>query len=206
MSVFDFINTKLGKWIQARDIVNGTTIEDFDYAKGVHGSITSDHCEKCVSANECWFKDEEGKNPELLSLTGIELLDSIINKVTPGLYHFFCHCHEFAILTPTVEDIKLIIPQGKIDWLKKDKSDWITSFGYEKINDFLDVLYDLIKKAYCAGNYEIINHDKHGVKINLFISIPGKGLKENKTYNIKSAFMIFPNGKLKCNTLLGGRQ
>ena len=76
MSVFDSINNKLGKWIQVIDIANQVTIEDFEYSKGVHGPITNDHCEKCVSANQCWFKDEEGKKPTTLSL---ELIIGKIN-------------------------------------------------------------------------------------------------------------------------------
>ena len=50
----------------------------------------------------------------------------------------------------------------------------------------------------------IHNHTNYGVKINLFLKIPGKGRKEGIEYRIKSAFMIFPNGKLKCNTFIGG--
>ena len=61
-----------------------------------------------------------------------------------------------------------------------------------------------IKEAYCSGNYKVIEHNKHGVKANLFLYLAGANEKAGKTYPLKSAFMIFPNGTLKCNTLIGG--
>ena len=142
MGLFDDINKKFGKWIQVLDSDNtSVTIEDFDYAQGVHGEITAKHCDKCVSVNKCWFKD---------------------------------------------------------------KQDWIRSLGYDNNNEFLMVMYKLIKQAYCDGDYKIKNHDKHGVKIDLYLTLPGAGIKSGKTYPVKSGFMIFPNGKLKCNTFVGG--
>jgi hypothetical protein len=207
MGLFDEVNKKFGKWIQVLDSDNtSVTIEDFDYAQGVHGEITAKHCDKCVSVNKCWFKDEKDKKPEPYPILGIEVLDDFANAVTPGLYHFKCHCYESGIMTPNVEDVKLIIPEGKEGWLFKDKQDWIRSLGYDNNDEFLKVIYKLIKQAYCDGDYKIKNHDKHGVKIDLYLTLPGAGSKLGRSYPVKSAFMIFPNGKLKCNTILGGRQ
>lgn len=123
-----------------------------------------------------------------------------------GLYHPYCHCKETSIKAPTKDDITLTIPNGKIEWLMKDKLAWVTAMGYESIDSFLEVVKDIIKEAYCLGNYAILTHNEYGLKINLFLSIPGINEKKSKVYNCKSSFMIFPNGKLKCNTLLGGWQ
>ena len=128
----------------------------------------------------------------------IQVLDSDNTSVTIEDFDY--------IMTPNVEDVKLIIPEGKEEWLFKDKQDWIRSLGYDNNDDFLKVIYKLIKQAYCDGDYKVKNHDKHGVKIDLYLTLPGAGSKLGRSYPVKSAFKIFPNGKLKCNTILGGRQ
>ena len=76
--------------------------------------------------------------------------------------------------------------------------------GYEPNNEFLQLLYNKIKQAYYYGQYEIQKHDNYGVRIKLKITINGYGDKKDKIYDLKSSFMVFPNGKLKCNTLIGG--
>ena len=205
MGMFDEVNKRFGKWIQVLDYKNDSvTIEDFDYALGVHGKITTKHCDKCVSINKCWFKDEKDKKPEPYGVLGIKVLDDFANAVTPGLYHFKCHCYESGIMTPSVEDIALVIPEGKDNWLFKDKQDWIKAMGYEDNKKFLKILCEQVKQAYCAGDYRIVRHDNHGVKVNLFVNMDGDGIKSGRKYPIKSSFMIFPNGKLKCNTFVGG--
>lgn len=203
--MFDEINKKLGKWIQILDSKNDeVTIEDFHYSDGVNGVITMSHCEKCVAINQCWFKDEKEKKPKPYPILGIKFLDDLANEVMPGLYHFRCHCYEFGIITPDEEQIELIVPRGKEEWLFSDKGQWINSLGYFNKEEFLTMLYSYVKKAYCNGNYNVIEHTKFGLKINLFLLIPGGGTKVGKNYKIKSSFMVFPNGKLKCNTLIGG--
>ena len=107
-------------------------------------------------------------------------------------------------MTPSVEDIQLIIPKGKDSWLFGDKGEWIKSFGYDDNQEFLEVLCGCVKQAYCNGDYKIVGHNNYGVRANFFLKMPGQGVKQGKSYNIKSAFMIFPNGKLKCNTFVGG--
>lgn len=205
MGMFDEINKKFGAWIQVIDCNNDSvTIEDFDYKSGVNGTITMSHCNKCVAVNKCWFKNEKDKKPEPYPILGIEVLDDFINAVTPGLYHYKCHCYESTIMNPCVNDIKLIIPAGKESWLFGDKENWIRSMGYEDNTQFLEVVCNCLKQAYCDGEYRIIGHDNYGVKANFFLKMPGQGIKRDKIYNIKSAFMIFPNGKLKCNTIVGG--
>lgn len=203
MSIFDGL---LDNWIMVTDDKNFFTIEDFEHNTGVTGEITKRHCEKCVAVNNCWFKNSKGKKPEPFDFTGISFLDSIINDILPGLYHFRCHCKEALIEVYDIEQIILLVDPGKINWLFSDKGNWIRSFGHAPNDQFINLLYDLIKNAYFTGSYETLSHDKYGFKINLFITIPGKNEKSGKYYNVKSGFMIFPNGKLKCNTLIGGWQ
>lgn len=54
--------------------------------------------------------------------------------------------------------------------------------------------------------YSIQTHTHFGVKIKLNIDLPGYKNKEEKSYKLTSSFMVFPNGKIKCNTLIGGWQ
>ena len=44
------------------------------------------------------------------------------------------------------------------------------------------------------------------VKIKINFDLPGQGSKTGKVYKLKSSFTVFPNGKIKCNTLIGGWQ
>lgn len=201
MSVFDGL---IGNWIQIKDDCNNLTMEDYGYDTGVVEGTTGSHCVKCVTVNQCFFKNENGKKPEKFNYKGVNLLDSIKNGSFPGLYHYGCHCEEKLVDIKSVDDIQLVIPPGKVDWLFMDKSGWINSMGYEADDDFTEILYKKIKEAYFYGAYKIQSHTKFGVKIKLKISIIGKGIKEGKVYDLKSSFMVFPNGKLKCNTLIGG--
>ena len=206
MEIFDNITSRFGNWIKVEDGDNpNVTIEDFDYSIGINGSIIQKHCEKCIAVNKCWFKSEKHKKPEPYELFGVKVLDDVLDIVTPGLYHFKCYCYESSIISPNAEDIELIVPIGKEEWLYRDKKEWINALGYKDFNQFLEIVYKKIKEAYCIGDYIIINHSKYGIKINLFITVPGNGEKQNRNYNLKSAFMIFPNGKLKCNTIIGGK-
>ena len=201
MGIFDDL---IGNWIQIIDDQNKKTIEDYGYDTGVIEGTTGNHCVKCVAVNKCWFKSEKGKKPERFIYTGIDIIDAISKGIFPGLYHFSCHCKEVPIEIKNMWDIQLIVPSGKNDWLFLDKSNWINTMGYEPNDDFLNILYDKIKQAYYYGNYEIQNHTNFGVRIKLKVGLEGRGIKTGKIYYLKSSFMVFPNGKLKCNTLIGG--
>ena len=87
----------------------------------------------------------------------------------------------------------------------KDKSDWIRRLGYEPDEKFVDYVKDLVVKNYCLGQYRIRGIDNHGVAIDVFIDIEGKGEEANRIFVAKSGWMVFSNRKLKCNTLLGGK-
>ena len=125
-------------------------------------------------------------------------------KKDKGLYHEHCHCNKIGIKKPKSEDIELIIPEGKFDWLVKDKKDWINAMGYKDEHDFVNILLELTKKSFADGKYQKVVHNKYGFKINIEVVMPGQNEKFGKIYTLKTSYMIFPNGKLKNNTLLGG--
>lgn len=182
------------------------TIEDFPYSDGVDEDLTNPHCWKCVTVNKCWFKNEENKKPQKFDyklFTHSELM-----KIFRGLYHPNCHCEEFAINVPKEKDIKPIIDKYKINYFFKDKSGLFYSMGYEDRdkNEFIEILKKLIVDAYRQGNYYEEKHTKAGYQINLNITVQGKNEKSKNEYEIKSAFIIFPKGKLRCVTLIGGWQ
>lgn len=202
MSIFDNI---LGNWIQVVDNKNNITVENYGFDTGVIKGTTENHCVKCVAVNQCYFKNEEDKKPKPFDITKINIRDSILNELFPGLYHFSCHCKEKPI-NLSIDDIKLIIPDGKIKWLFIDKPEWIKSMGYELNEDFIIILKEKIRQSYFYGMYSIQTHTHFGVKIKLNIDLPGYKNKEEKLYKLTSGFMVFPNGKIKCNTLIGGWQ
>ncbi|MBQ7884592.1 MAG: hypothetical protein IJ318_00645 [Clostridia bacterium] len=204
MNVFE---NALGNWIEIIDDKNDITIENYGYETGVIGGTTENHCVKCVAVNKCWFKNEKNKKPERFDKTNINLVDLLLKGLMPGLYHPNCHCKENPIY-PTIENIKLLVPKGKIDYLFNNKGDWIKAFGYHE-NDkekFLEVLLTKTRESYFYGNYYIQSLTNYGCKINLQIDIPGINEKSGKVYKIETNYMIFPKGKIKMNTPIGGWQ
>lgn len=202
------LNNILGNWIQVVDNQNNLTIEDYGYDTGVIEGTTYNHCVKCVAVNQCYFKNEKGKKPEPFDLTGFHILDIIINGLTPGLYHPLCHCKENPAIIESPDDINLIVPPGKIDYLFKSKGDWVNAMGYHKKdkNKFGEILLQKTKEAYFYGEYYIEGLSKYGCKINLKLTIPGYNEKKNKNYKIETNYMVFPNMRLKMNTPIGGWQ
>lgn len=203
MDVFDKIKND---WIQVVDDQNNITIENYGFNTGIIEGTTGNHCTKCVAVNGCWFKNETDKKPAPLTLSRIEILNNIFKGIMPGLYHPYCHCMEEPILTPTPDMIKLVIPNGKDDWLFLDKMNWLISMGYanETKENIIALLNNLSKQAYAKGNYKLREHNKHGFKITLYLDFPGKNEKLGKIYKLEAGWTIFPNGKIKCNTYIGG--
>lgn len=206
MGVFDGI---LGNWIQIKDDDCKLTIMNYDYKTGVIKGTTGNHCRTCVVVNQCWFKNETGKKPEINKASKITeyTYSDMDDSDFPGLFHPHCHCEEIPIPDPDIEDIKLIIVEGKYTFLFADKAGLMKSCGYPELNnDFIETYNLCVKKAYYYGNYAIQFVNEFGVRIRLFIDLPGGGEKNNKTYPFRASFMIFPNGTLKCNTPMGGWQ
>ena len=69
---------------------------------------------------------------------------------------------------------------------------------------FIKMYKDLVTDAYRRGNYVYKKHERSGYQINLLISFNGKNDKRFNQYNLRAAFVVFPNGKLRCVTLIGG--
>ena len=198
----------IGNWIKIIDDKNEITIDDYGYETGIIEGTTENHCIKCVAVNKCLFKDENGKKPKREDFADIDLFEIISKGLFPGLYHIKCHCKEIPtdILSPN--EVELIVPAGKIDYLFKSKKDWINAMGYNEddYRNFVNILLLKTKEAYFYGKYYIENITKYGCKINLLIDIPGKNDKQGKEYKITTNYMIFSNGKLKMNTPIGGWQ
>lgn len=192
-------------WIEVNDNFCPYTIEDFPYELGVDEVKTYPHCWRCVVVNNCWFKNEISKKPDTFDYSKFKLNE--LFKIIFGLYHPNCHCSENHIPKPNIYDIKTIIPEGKIWWLFSDKVHWVHDMGYinEDENKIIEVIDYYSKKAYVEGKYKITAFDNRGFRITLFLEIPGKNHRQGETFKIKSGFTIFPNGKIKNNTLLGGK-
>ena len=210
MSIFeqvgDQLNAIFSEWIKIEDPKTKWTIEDFPYDTGVNENLTNPHCFRCVTVNRCWFKNEENKKPKEFDYSNYTF--SQISSSIRGIYHPNCHCKQKPINVPKLKDIELIIPEGKAEWLFRNKINWRLSMGYKENEKelILKNIYQASKEAYCRGQYFIKQHDKYGVKITLNITLPGVNEKSLKSYSLVSSYMIFPNGKLKNNTMIGGTQ
>lgn len=195
---------KYSDWIKVEDNKSRWTIEDFPYVSGVDEEKTNPHCWRCVTVNRCWFKNEEGKKPKTISNDN-NMLDSILKQ--QGLYHNNCHCEEIGLPAPGLTDVKLLLLEGKLSYFFENKRGWYESWGYKEsdIDFFIDTIAQLVRRSYSLGKYEIEKHTKYGVSINVFIDLPGINEKRGRFYKTWSCFMVFPDGRLKLNTLIGGR-
>ena len=187
--IIDRLQGVFSDWVEHRDDKTQYTIEDFDYSTGVIAKVVYPHCDMCVAVNKCYFKNEIDKKPQ--------------EKL-----HYNCHCIQTPIDKPNPDDVKVIMPEGKISYLFERKLGWIKAMGYteEDRDEVEDLIKTLSYREYCLGNYENILHNNYGYKINVYIDFPGKAEKLGRTYKIKSCYMIFPNGQIKCNTPIGGWQ
>ena len=208
-SVFDGMRDEIllyfSQWIQVNDNKSGWTIEDFPYQTGVDEALTYPHCWKCVTVNQCWFKNEENKKP--LHFDYSKYSYSQIAKSKRGLYHPNCHCKENSINVPRLNDIEILKDERKIKSFFDEKSGWFYGWGYQKKDkeEFVKIVKSLTIEQFRKGNYECEKHTKYGYQINIFVAIPGKNEKARRIYDIKTSYIIFPNGKLRCVTLVGGK-
>lgn len=199
---YDSIYAHFSKWIKVDDKNSKWTIEDFPYSEGVNENLTYPHCWKCVTVNRCWFKNEQNKKPEHFDYSKYSYGE--IPKSDRGIYHPHCHCKELAINIPKESDIKLILTNRKINNFYNEKSKWFYAWGFKR-NDkdnFIRQLKEKTKKSFIKGNYEVEKHTSNGFQINIFVEInsPNNGI-----YKIKTCYIVFPMGKLRCVTLVGGR-
>ena len=211
MSIFDNIFGDLlanfSEWIKIEDDQCPYTIQDFPYETGVDELKTIPHCWRCVTINDCWFKNEKDKKPQELEISNPILNLFLEMNNQNGLYHPNCHCKKIAIDNPTTNDIELIILPGKIDDFFTRKIELAASWGYkESDKEIFRKRYEfLVRQAFINGNYKEFKHDKFGFQISIYISMPGNNEKSGKYYNRQAGFTIFPNGTLKNNTIFGGK-
>ena len=190
-------------WIQIVDEENPWTIKDFPYKTGVPNEVEG-HCWRCITVNYCWFANETEKMPAEFDYEN-DSLSEIFGQIR-GLYHPNCHCKKYAIPKPNVSEIKLIETDGKIGYMWESKKQLFHKWGYSDLEQeaFVEMIAQKTKESYAAGNYEIEEHDKYGVKINCIFKIPSKNPEFGTEIEMWSNWMIFPNGILKCNSYLGG--
>lgn len=102
----------------------------------------------------------------------------------------------------------MIFLQGKVDNFFKKKLKWFYKWGYENKDqkEFISLIKQLSIEGYRYGNYEKEKHTQFGYQINIFVHIPGKNEKKNKIFKCWTSYMIFPNEKLKLNTVIGGEE
>ena len=198
----DKVLAKFSTWIEIRDPKSTWTIEDFPYETGVDENITNPHCWKCVTVNHCWFKDEENKKPKEFDNSNYSLIQIPLSK--RGLYHPNCHCKKNSLTAPTSEDIKPIIPPGKIDWFYNDKAGLAKAWGYGNNKDQFKTNLEIATiEAYIKGKYIVHEHSRAGVNLTVFIEMPGINEKAGRFYKRITSYMVYPDGKLKNNTPIG---
>ncbi len=217
MSVFDNMRDKLlsyfntnnkisSEWIKINDKKTscGWTIEDFPYNIGVDENLTEPHCWKCVTVNQCWFKNEEEKKPEHFDYSKYSYTE--IPKSIRGLYHPNCHCKENAINVPRLNDIEVLDVRANFNDFFKRKKGVFYGIGYTPSDEkyLMDFYVNEVKNSYRAGNYKVYKHRVYGFQINIIITIYGKGQFQNKSHEFKTGLFIFPNGKLRIATVFAG--
>ena len=200
----DLIYSSFASWIKVSDNKSKLTIDDFPYSTGVDEDLTYPHCWQCVTVNNCWFKNEKNKKPDKFDYTQFSF--SQIGKSIRGLYHPHCHCKEHSINVPKEKDIELILSKNKINDFFDRKINWFYRWGYQNRDkeEFINTLKQKTIEEYRKGNYIKFKHSRYGFQIDINITIPGKNEKVNREYVIKTCYIVFPNGKLRCTTLVGG--
>lgn len=206
LSYFDTNDEVSSDWININDGYSKWTIKDFPYNLGVDENLTRPHCWRCVTVNQCWFKNEKGKKPEEFDYSNYTY--GQISKSKRGLYHPYCHCKKRAINVPKLKDITVLLVRPKFNDFFKRKKRIFYGLGYTyKDEEYIINLYiDKIKNSYRSGNYSIYKHCKYGFQINIAVSLVGKNKFENRTHEFKTGLFIYPNGKLRIVTVFAGEE
>ncbi|MCM1195003.1 MAG: hypothetical protein NC332_03615 [Firmicutes bacterium] len=189
-------------WVQIVDNKSKRTIEDFPYDTGVPDRVEG-HCWRCVTVNYCWFANEKDKLPDEFDYG--KYSQSQISEQIRGLYHPHCHCKKKGISVPDVERIELITLEKFNDFFTRKKGIF-NGMGYTDADRgmFVNLFCRIIKECYVQGKYNVFKHNNCGFMINCLVDLPGFGIKDGRTYYFKSGWIIFPDGKLKANTIHAG--
>lgn len=63
MNIFDDLRPRIladfSDWFTVNDPNSSWSISSFSFAQGVDENLTHPHCWKCVTVNNCWFKNEK---------------------------------------------------------------------------------------------------------------------------------------------------
>lgn len=71
------IRANFSDWIKVNDKKSKWTLNDFPYKTGVIEEVTKPHCWRCVSVNNCWFKNEENKKPERFDYSNVSYREAL---------------------------------------------------------------------------------------------------------------------------------
>ena len=193
LNVFDNIRDKVlslfnqNGWIKW--IHEGTmrAYDNEDKKSNIIYASKSNHCAKCLNMNGCCFPRNNMPNYPL---------------------HYNCHCwlmpvnniHFEATSTNEKFTINIFNPtetNGKIVLFE--------SLGYDKMD--YEMLIDLYckqaKEKYSNGDFILGKLDNFGQRINIVIALPSKDGSRIKY--VKSAWMVYPDGKIKLITADGGK-
>ena len=208
MNVFEKVSAEakvlFSDWIKVGDPRNNLTIEDFEKS-GVDQTKTNGHCWKCVTVNQCWFKNEIDKKPLHYDYGNYSFGDAPLSK--RGLYHPYCHDKEYSINVPKQEQIIILKLRTNFNNFFKRKKAILYGIGYtdKDEKEIMDLYVNQVKTNFRYGNYYFYKHWEYGYQINIEITIVGKGTFKNKQHKFKSGLIIYPNGKLKIATIFAGR-
>ncbi len=186
-------------WFKVVDFRNPLTLDDFSYESGVPDKV-GDHCQKCVTVNQCYFKNEKDKKPEEFDYSNTD-----ISRFEQGLYHPNCECKKLGYATPMSAEIKIRM-DNRMDYLFDKKNGLIKAWGYldSDKKELEKIIVEQSKNNYASGNYSIYKHDKYGFAITIYLTIPGKGIKLGRFYKRKSGYIVYPNKTLRNTTPIGG--
>ena len=198
------IKSYFSSWIKINDKQSGWTIEDFPYDTGVNEELTKPHCWKCVTVNDCWFKNGEGKKPEHFNYSKYSYTE--VSKSNRGLYHPNCHCKEKTINAPRLKEIKVLDVRANFNDFFKRKKRIFYGIGYTFSDEkhLMDFYVNQVKDSYIGGDYKIYRHSIYGFQINILITIYGKDKFKHKSHKFKTGLFIYPNGKLRIATVFAG--
>lgn len=201
----DQINAIFSEWIKIIDPKSNWTIEDFSPKTGVIEEVTNPHCWRCVTVNQCWFKNEENKRPIEFDYSTYSY--SQIPEKKRGLFHPNCHDKKQGQNVPKVPQIKILDIRAKFNdfFSKKRKTFYNIGYTFKDESDIIKTYIDQVKRKYAKGEYYRFDHTKYGFQINLVVDIVAKNKNIKDVVHFKTGLCVFPNGELRIITVFAGR-
>ncbi len=202
----DDINAIFSDWIKISDPKSKWTIEDFPEEKGVDENVTNPHCWKCVSVNQCWFKNEGNKKPDEFDYS--KYSPGEISYRIRGLYHSNCHDKKSGVNVPHASKIIVRDVRDKFNNFFKRKGKIFRKIGYtsKDENNIIEIYLEQVKRKYVRGEYYKYRHTKYGFQINMEIDMQVKTNIPDDLKTFKTGLIIFPNGQLRIVTVFAGRE